>query len=453
MVLPALASIEEAFRQIDLNTLGIVFAVDESQRVIGSVTDGDIRRELLKRNDLTVPISTFMNREFVSAAAGSSREHILKLLDHRVRIVPLLNETGRLVGLCTRNEFNLQDEAEVFARARAPARISFGGGGSDLTHYFFDQGGMVISATITKYAYASLRLRSNPSVRIYSHDLKQTVEAGQLSDLKFDGNLDLIKSITQLIDPRYGFDLEVGTDFPVGSGLGGSASLAVAIIGCFNEFRSDPWSRHQIAEMAFQSERLSLNIPGGWQDQYAAVFGGFNYMEFSSEENLIIPLRLENKILRELEAGMILCYTKKNHNSGKIHADQKKRMGSSASAQAAIQSQKDMTTDMKRLLLRGDVFGYGRLLHEAWLSKRQMSDLISDTDLDRIYDCAIDNGALGGKLLGAGGGGYFMFFAPPFVRYQVCRALAELGYETERVIFDESGLISWKMRMPAPMRN
>ena len=326
--------------------------------------------------------------------------------------------------------------------------MSFGGGGSDLTHYFVDNGGMVISATITKYAHATLRRRSDSSIRIYSHDLGQTIECANSSGLEFDGNLDLIKSVVRLINPQDGFDLEVATDFPVGSGLGGSASLAVAIIGCFNEFRSDSWDRHQVSEMAFQSERLYLSLAGGWQDQYAAAFGGFNYMEFSAEENLIVPLRLEARILREIEACTILCYTGKNHNSGLIHGDQKRQMQTSTSAQKAVRRQKEITIEMKRHLLRGNVYAYGALLHEAWRAKREMSSLISDSEIDKIYDHAMAHGALGGKVLGAGGGGYFMFFVPPFKRYQVCQALKEFGYESERITLDHEGLVSWKMRMP-----
>lgn len=448
ILISELSTIENALLCIEANTLGIAFAADDTGRVTGCVTDGDIRRQLLTENDMRVPISRFMTRDFVRAKAGASREHILKLLDHRVHVVPVIDIEGRLVQVCTRQSFAVQDEIEVFARARAPARVSFGGGGSDLTHYFYDKGGMVISATIAKYACASLRRRQDRSVRIYSHDLKCCVEAANVSDLKIDGDLDLIKAVVRLINPSYGFELEVGTDFPVGSGLGGSASLAVAIIGCFNEFRSDRWSQYQIAEMAFQAERLQLDIAGGWQDQYAAAFGGFNYMEFSAEENLIIPLRLEGHIQRELEACTILCYTRKNRNSGHIHVDQKDRMQNSAAAQAAILRQKEMTIAMKRRLLRGDLYGYGALLHEAWQAKREMSPLISNEEIDKVYDTARANGALGGKILGAGGGGYLMFFAPPFEHYRVWDALEKLGYTCERIALDEHGLVSWKTRIP-----
>lgn len=441
-------SIEDVFRHLNENKKGIVFVVDEVRRALGCVTDGDIRRQLLVHSDLSVAVSTFMNRDFVRVTTVTPREHILKLLDNGIHIVPMLDEGGRIVQLCSRDDFRLEGETSVFVRSRAPARISFGGGGSDLTHYFLDQGGMVISATIAKYAHASLRQRSDNTVLIRSHDLNCVVEAANVGALMLDGQLDLIKSIIQLIRPDFGFELDVSADFPVGSGLGGSASIAVAIIGCFNGFRTHAWTRHQIAEMAFQAERLILNIPGGWQDQYAAAFGGFNYMEFSADENLIIPLRLESQTLRELEACFLLCHTGRSHDSGAIHSDQKARTKNSADVQTAIRRQKEMTVEMKKRLLRGDVYGYGRMLHEAWLYKRQMSSLISDDSLDRVYQAAIEAGALGGKILGAGGGGYFLFFTPPFERHNVSAALEKLGYTNERVLFDSDGLTSWKMREP-----
>lgn len=242
--------------------------------------------------------------------------------------------------------------------------------------------------------------------------------------------------------------MEVVADFPVGSGLGGSASVAAAVIGCFNEFRSDPWDRHQISEMAFQAERLILNIPGGWQDQYATVFGGFNYMEFTAAQNTILPLRLEQKTVAELEEVLVLCYTGRPHDSGEIHRDQRARL--QAPESKAVENgirKKDLALEMKNRLLRGDVHGYGKLLHEAWLLKKQDSPQIADCELDRIYSCARANGALGGKILGAGGGGYFLLFVPPFQRFRVFNALLREGYGCERVTFDQSGLKSWKTRV------
>lgn len=448
----ATASIQDAFERLNANQMGILFALDAQQRVVGCVTDGDIRRRLLQDNDLSAPLSSFMNREFVWASAGSAREQILKLLDHRVHFVPLLDAQRRLVEICSRQDFRPEAESTVFSRARSPARISFGGGGTDLTHYFIDQGGVVINATIRKYAHASLRKREDSRIEIYSHDLRRHVVAESLADLKLDGQLDLIVSVVKLVQPSFGFEMEVSADFPVGSGLGGSASVASAVIGCFNEFRSDPWDRHQISEMAFQAERLILSIPGGWQDQYATVFGGFNYMEFTAEHNVILPLRLEPRVIAELEESIVLCYTGKRHDSGAIHRDRKARQAVPAGAKPAaagerkVDRKKELALEMKRRLLRGDVYGYGTLLHDAWVLKRAESPMISDSQLDGMYDLAMANGALGGKILGAGGGGFFLFFVPPFSRYRLHEAFAAQGYRCERVMFEENGLHSWRTR-------
>ena len=216
----ATASIEDAFRQLNSNQMGVLFTEDADSRIIGCVTDGDIRRRLLVDGDLNAPLSDFMNTNFVWARVGTPREQILKLLDHRVHFVPILDDGHQLIDICSRDDFAAEAEAEVFARARAAARITFGGGGTDLTHFFVDQGGIVINATINRYAHATLRKRADSSVRIYSHDLKKSVEAASPADLQLDGTLDLLVSVVKLIQPNFGFEMEVAADFPVASNGG-----------------------------------------------------------------------------------------------------------------------------------------------------------------------------------------------------------------------------------------
>nr|WP_249810866.1 CBS domain-containing protein [Bradyrhizobium sp. 164] len=442
-------TIEEAFRRLNANMLGILFAQDASGRIVGAVTDGDIRRRMLTGTTIQDRVATCINRNFVWARTGGPREQILKLLDQRVHVVPILDGEGRLVDVFSRELFNLSEESEVFARARSPVRISFSGGGTDLTHYFVaNDGGAVINATIKMYAHATLRRRNDPSIRIYSHDFRRTVEADNLAELGTDGDLALMKSVVRLIRPTYGFELEVSADFPIGSGLGGSAVVSSAIIGCFNEFRGDQWDRHEIAEMAFQAERLMLNIPGGWQDQYATVFGGFNHMEFFSDQNTIVPLRLDPNIIAELEESLVLCYTGSGRDSGAIHRDQKAQHETS-DAVAAAAKQKEVTRAIRRHLLRGQLLECGRLIDEAWHAKRKLSSKISSDAIDAIYDFAKQHGAVGGKLLGAGGGGYFMFFVRPFERYQLIAALEQQGHRCSRIMFEENGLRTWKSRFPA----
>lgn len=441
------ASIGAAFERLNANKLGIVFMVDAECRVTGVLTDGDIRRQLLKDPSLDAPVQTFANREFVFARADAPREYVLKLLDHRIQVVPILDANGHLVDVFTRDRFAAEREREVLARARAPVRISFAGGGTDLTYFFMQNGGAVVNAAIQMYAHATLRKRPGPGVTIYSHDFRRTIAAGSLSDLPDDCEFRLLTSVVKLIAPDYGFDLEVATDFPVGSGLGGSAVVAAAVIGCFNEFRSDQWDRHEIAEMAFQAERLMLSIPGGWQDQYATVFGGFNYIEFAADQNLVFPLRLDRNTLAELEESLVLCYTGQHHDSGSIHTSQRARVLSDDAVAAAAREQMRLTSEMKHHLLRGRLYEFGALLDNAWQAKRRLSPLVSSEALDRIYDKATRNGAVGGKLLGAGGGGYFLFFVKPFSRYVFVEAMEREGLMCTPVRFESDGLRSWKSRI------
>ena len=184
--------------------------------------------------------------------------------------------------------------------------MSFGGGGSDLTHYFENKAGAVINSAISIYSHATMRVRDDNKIIITSVDLDATLKASNLEDaISQKSALGLVQSILYVVRPKYGFELSINSDFPVGSGLGGSATLSTTVIACFNALRKDPWTHHEIAEIAFQAERLHFGISGGWQDQYAAVFGGFNFIEFHLEENIVILMITQNTIF-ELEESLVL---------------------------------------------------------------------------------------------------------------------------------------------------
>lgn len=439
-------SITEAFSIIDKNTQGVVFVINGDRRVIGIATDGDIRRWLIKNQSMDAPIKSCMNRSFKFAEVHTPREAILKMLDHKVHVVPMLNSKGELVDIINRNWFPLRADRRVFARAKAPVRISFGGGGTDLTNYFVDNGGAVMNATISMYSHSTLRKRDDARIRVTSRDLNRSIEGQSIEQLYEEHKeMRLILSLIKLIRPNYGFDLQVGSDFPVGSGLGGSAVVLASIIGCFNQFREDRWDNYEMAEMAFQAERLTLNVAGGWQDQYATVFGGFNFMEFTQDHNVVHPLRLSQDVLCELEASLVLCYVGGSHKSGDIHSDQKKEMQRDDIKQLVAKN-KDLTYQLKNLLLKGQLIQFGHGLHQAWQMKRQFSSKISTQEIDEVYDLALANGAIGGKLLGAGGGGYFLFFAKPLARFQLEKALADRGLKIQPFQFEDKGLQAWAVR-------
>jgi D-glycero-alpha-D-manno-heptose-7-phosphate kinase len=439
-------TIAVALQKINNNKEGAVFITDHNESVVGILTDGDIRSFLIKSNDTKAPIEKAINKNFVYVNENCSRESVLKLLDHKIKIIPVIDKDRKLVKVYSRTSFPLHNSAKSVVHSKSPVRISFSGGGSDLTQYFFENGGVALNSTISMFSHSTLKKRSDQSIKIISHDLNEVVEVDNLEALFKTKNIPLVNSLLKLLRPEFGFELQISSDFPVGSGLGGSAVVLSSIIGCFNQMNEDRWDSYEIAEIAFQAERLFMDVAGGWQDQYATVFGGFNFMEFNKESNIIHPLRIRSDIKLELEESLLLCYTGKAHDSGSIQKNHNKNL-SNGSIANIVEENKALSYKMKGMLLRGKLSEFGDCLHKGWELKKQFSTGISDTGLDKIYTVARENGAKGGKLLGAGGGGYFLFYVNPFQRAQLKHALEnKLGLKTQNFVFDEKGLQTCRLK-------
>lgn len=440
------ASMRDALFQIENNRHGIILTMEDSGAVTGLATDGDIRRRLLDGGTLDEHIGSCANRTFVWETPETSRESLMKKLDHRIRLIPILDKNRRLIGVVSRDHLPVQVEEAIYARARSPVRISFGGGGSDLTHYFSEISGAVINTTVSLYSHATLRIRNDSKIFVSSRDLGQTLEADDLSvALKQDGRFGLLQAILKAISPDFGFELYLHSDFPMKSGLGGSAVVSAAVLGCFNQFRRDKWDLHELAELAYQAERLHLGVAGGWQDQYATVFGGFNFMEFRMDQNIVHPLRIHPDTLLELEESLLLCDTGTTHESGDIHDDQRREMQHDE-VRRLVRSNVELSYLMRNLLLRGRLLEFGHALDSAWQSKRGLSSKISNSRLDTIYLGAMQNGAIGGKLLGAGGGGFFLFYVPPFYKHGLMAHLEAAGLKVQPFRFEQEGLRAWTVR-------
>ncbi len=441
------ASIEEALKTIDTNGSGFVL-IEKNKKIIGVVTDGDIRRQLLEGHVLEDNIDECINKNFVYASDGEARESIIKKLDSEIKFIPLLNQDFELIKILTKKDFPIEAEKLNYARARAPVRISFGGGGSDVTNFFSKNTGAVINATISFYSNALLRKRNDSRVIVRSYDLDEEIESKDLlSFLREKTSLNLIQSIVKIVNPQYGFELDIFSDYPNNSGLGGSAAISASVLGCFNQFKEDKWDSHELSEIAFQAERLDLDIAGGWQDQYACTFGGINFIEFKNEDNIIHPLRLKEKTILELEANLLLCDTGIKHNSGDIHKDQKSSLNKNENIEHLVKLNVQNTYDIKNMLLRGRLNGLGGLLDNAWNFKQQFSSKISSGQIDKLYDEALKNGASGGKLLGAGGGGFFLFYADGFNKSRLMKFLQKKSLKTYPIKFDTRGMQSWKVRI------
>lgn len=439
--------IRDALAKIDANQSGFVLLMDSSNAVVALATDGDIRRQLIDGGSMDDVILHCANSDFIWYDAETPRELLLKKLDEKIKFIPLLDESRKLKGIVGKQHFPAQIEEQVYVRSRAPVRVSFGGGGSDLNHYFSGDSGAVINATLAIYSHATLRLRDDKKIVVNSTDLNGTISADNLDDiLKLDGEFGLIQALLKTVQPSFGFDLYLNSDFPMKSGLGGSAVVSAAVLGCFNQLRRDKWDRYELAELAFQAERVFLGVEGGWQDQYATVFGGVNFMEFRTKQNVVHPLRVPNEIMLELEENLVLCDTGIMHESGNIHEDQKKNMLADK-VRDQIRENVKVTYQIRDQLLRGKLTDFGRSLDKAWRLKRSFSDKISSSHLDDIYDGALAHGAVGGKLLGAGGGGFFLFYVDPFRKQELINFLQSIDLGIRPFKFEDQGLCSWSFRV------
>ena len=331
-----------------------------------------------------------------------------------------------------------------YYRARAPLRISLCGGGTDVSPYPEEHGGMVLSATINQYAYVSLRPRRDSRLTLASLDYDMVAKYDHPRRVRFDGQLDLIKAVVKALKVRGGADLWTHSDAPPGSGLGSSSTMVVALIGCISAWQGRPLAGYEVAELAYRIERVDLGLAGGRQDQYAATFGGINFIEFHRDATVVNPLRIRPDVLNELQYRLLLCYMGQTRQSARIIERQTEsyREGKRQVVEA-LHHLKTETLEMKKALLLGEVDAIGELLHQAWENKKRLDAGISNSRVDRLYRIARREGALGGKMPGAGGGGYFLFLTRFDRKHRVAAALEQQGGQVVPFSFENRGLTIW----------
>jgi D-glycero-alpha-D-manno-heptose-7-phosphate kinase len=264
----------------------------------------------------------------------------------------------------------------------------------------------------------------------------------------FDGQLDLAKAAILRLGAKnsHGFDVFLHTDAPPGSGLGSSSALMVTLVGLVKEFTNLPLTEYEIARLAYVIERQDLGIQGGLQDQYAASFGGFNFIEFEKDRVIVNPLRISRDVTNELEHNLLLCYTGTTRRSDHIIEDQIRRFEQNQDKTVgALRQQKQLALDMKNALLQHRLNDFGDLLDSAWQSKKNLSPKISNSKIDEVYEEARNQGALGGKMTGAGGGGYMLFYCLFEKKHKVAAALRKLGVVATEFGFDHRGLQTWRV--------
>lgn len=330
-------------------------------------------------------------------------------------------------------------------RTRAPLRISFAGGGTDVPPFPAQEGGCVLSATIDRFAYGSLDPRADRTVTIESVDFKTNAEMSLDEEIRCDGHLDLIKAAVRRFgwDSTDGYDLVLRSNAPPGSGLGASSTMMVALTGLLARHYSLDLSDYGTAQLAYAIEREDLGIAGGTQDHYAAAFGGFNFIEFA-DQVIVNPLRIRDEITYELELSLMLCFTGITRDSAWVIEDQTRRARShTKDTIEGLRAQKELALAMKAALLTGALHDFGALLGEAWAQKKRLSPLITNPRIDELYDLALRKGALGGKLTGAGGGGYILLFCDFTKKHRVIEALELAGADVTEFAFSHKGMMTW----------
>lgn len=338
-------------------------------------------------------------------------------------------------------------------RARAPLRLGLAGGGTDVAPYCDLHGGAVLNAAISWYAYATIKPSPSGKLVFRAEDLDEEVVLHPDPDLPLVGKLALHRGVWRRLIREYNHGkpiaVEVSTyaDVPAGSGLGSSSTMVVAMIEAYKEYMRLPLGEYDVAQLAVQIERQDLGLKGGLQDQYAATFGGANFMEFNAGNHVIInPLRVREAIMAELEASIVLYFTGVSRESAWIIEDQSRLMENKTTV--SMDAMHDLKRDailMKERLLRGDIPGVANVLGRSWESKKKTSDRVSNPMIERIHGLAMDNGALAGKVSGAGGGGFMMFVAEPTLRPRLMRALQQEDGRVMTCHFTSAGASAWRV--------
>ena len=340
----------------------------------------------------------------------------------------------------------------MIIRSKAPLRIGLAGGGTDVSPYSDLYGGAILNATIDLYAYASLEPLNNGKIEFVIDGTSKNLKTDSKKELQLVNDFELFIGVYNRIIKQFNleplsFRLTSYIEAPQGSGLGTSSTLVVSLLGAFVEWLNLPLAKYDIAHLAYEIERVDLGMSGGKQDQYAATFGGINYIEFFEKDKVIVnPLQLKPEIIYELENNLLLYFTATQRLSATIINEQVKNVNEkNPKSVEAMHNLKEQAHQMKEALLRGELTKIGEILKFGWKNKKDMANSISNSLIDSIYTMALENGATGGKISGAGGGGFMFFYCPAVTKIKVAKAIEKLGGNIQPFKFTQQGLVTWKI--------
>lgn len=341
----------------------------------------------------------------------------------------------------------------MIVRSRAPLRLGLAGGGTDVSPYCDLYGGAVLNATVDMYAYTVIEPTDDGRLVFSAADIGDVFEASIEDAMEVDYPLVLHKAAYRRIVKQFNggrpLSCRITTfcDAPPGSGLGTSSTMVVSLLKGFVEWLNLPLGEYEIAHLAFEIERIDAALNGGRQDQYAATFGGVNFMEFYADDRVIVnPLRIKNWIMSELETSLVLFNSGVSRSSAKIIEEQTVNLTTKKeTALAAMHELKANAFSMKECLLKGDIRAFASFMQKSWAAKKNLADGITTDQIDQIYRVAMDAGALAGKVSGAGGGGFITFLVDPVRRVDVIRTLGRQEGQVAACHFTGHGTEGWKI--------
>lgn len=338
-------------------------------------------------------------------------------------------------------------------RSKAPFRIGLAGGGTDVSPYSDNFGGAILNATINLYAYTTIIPTENEEIVFKCSTTNKEKRFNSVKELLVEGDLILQIGVYNRLIKDFNlnplsFEMTTNMDVPTGSGLGTSSTLVVSIIGAFVEWLKLPLGEYDIAQLAYSIEREDLKMEGGKQDQYAATFGGINFMEFYEGNKVVVnPLRIKTELIEELQLNLILYYTQKTRESSTIIKQQMENtLNNKTEAVEAMHTIKEQAFLMKQALLKEDLNELGVILNQSWENKKRMAKGITNPVIDEIYASVIEAGAIGGKISGAGGGGFMIFYCTDESKFRVIKTLSKFGGEVKSYQFTNKGLTHWTVK-------
>ncbi|MFO1126417.1 MAG: hypothetical protein U1E25_14815 [Methylocystis sp.] len=348
-------------------------------------------------------------------------------------------------------QFYGADRRKRVTRARAPLRLGLAGGGTDLSPYCQQFGGAVLNVTIDRHAYAFISSRSDGKTSFAALDIGKEEVFDPRNVPTQESALLLHQGVYRRMVRDYlngeapALSIQSTVDAPAGSGLGSSSALVVALVEAFRAHFALPLGRYEIAQLAWQIERLDLGLAGGRQDQYAAAFGGVNFIDFLPDDSVIVnPLRLVPGAIEEVESSLVICFTGQSRSSHDIIVQQTRGVtAADPQSMEAMHQLKEDAHRMKLAFVHGDVLGMADVLKRSWIAKRNTAKGVSNEAINHFQEVAAGSGALAGKISGAGGGGFMMFIVKPEDRQRLISALRQAGGSADSVAFTHTGSVTW----------